>query len=180
MRVFLVSLNKFPTCSVAEALWLSLHPRTPLLSSPGFDNNKPAPFQTETSRLLVVDAVSFSPPTFLKFRFRVLFWRHSQTQLSGSLDDQIRALPVPISSIHKHLRHRSQSKRRSRGWPACSWVTWPTKTRSPPCGVQGLLLRLVQANFCQAYKQWSDPDGCFTTHFSSQNLFNGYLQFSLF
>lgn len=67
------------------------------------NNNKPAPFQT------LIRIHCFSAHTFLKFRFRVLFWRHSQTQLIGSLSDQIRALPKSISSRHNHLRHWSQS-----------------------------------------------------------------------
>lgn len=50
-----------------------------------------------------------APQTFLKFRFRVLFWRHSQTQLIGSLSDQMRSLAVAMSSGQRALRHRSQS-----------------------------------------------------------------------
>lgn len=66
--------------------------------------------QQQQTRPLPSDGqLIFSPQTFLKFRFRVLFWRHSQTQLIGCLNDQIRSLPVPISSRQKHLRHRSQN-----------------------------------------------------------------------
>lgn len=55
--------------------------------------------QQQQNRPLPGDGqLNFTPQTFLKFRFRVLFWRHSQTQLIGSLNDQIRSLPVPISS----------------------------------------------------------------------------------
>lgn len=66
--------------------------------------------QQQQTRPLPSDGqLNFTPQTFLKFRFRVLFWRHSQTQLIGSLNDQIRSLPVPISSRQEHLRHRSQN-----------------------------------------------------------------------
>lgn len=62
-----------------------------------------------TCRRWPVHFFDFTPQTFLKFRFRVLFWRHSQTQLIGSLNDQIRSSPAPISSRQEHLRHRSQN-----------------------------------------------------------------------
>lgn len=65
--------------------------------------------QQQTRPLPSEHQLIFTPQTFLKFRFRVLFWRHSQTQLIGSLNDQIRSLPVPISSRQEHLRHRSQN-----------------------------------------------------------------------
>lgn len=65
--------------------------------------------QQQTRPLRGEDQLIFTPQTFLKFRFRVLFWRHSQTQLIGSLNDQIRSLPVPISSRQEHLRHWSQN-----------------------------------------------------------------------
>lgn len=72
----------------------------------------------------------FPPPTFLKFRFRVLFWRHSRSQLIGPLNDQILAFPESISSRQKHLRHRSQSQGEAEnGLPAAGHLT-TTERRS--------------------------------------------------
>lgn len=72
--------------------------------------NKPAPISPPRSRPSCLPFLFFffKAPTFLKFRFRVLFWRHSQTRRRGALNDQIRALPVSISSRRRHLRHWSQ------------------------------------------------------------------------
>lgn len=84
----------------------------------------------------------FSVPTFLKFRFRVLFWRHSQTQLVGSLNDQIRALPESISSRHKHLRHWSQSEGEAENGPPAAGS--PDRRSEPWC-VDVLPLKLVKS-----------------------------------
>lgn len=129
--VFRDSLDKSLTFGVTGA---QSPPLDTTVFKPGHRQQQTRPpFTGARRKISRVLLLFFSPPTFLKFRFRVLFWRHSQTQLIGSLGDQIRALPVPISSIHKHPRHRSQRQREAAdGLPAAGSPDrrWPGACRA--------------------------------------------------
>ena len=96
--------------------------------------NKPAPSGQQRA------PVEIGAQTFWKLRFRVLFWRHSQTQRIGSLDDQIHTLPVSISSEYStgggcassmdspppsSLSQNASGRRRSRDRTA--WRTRPRR-----------------------------------------------------